>query len=77
MDQEFQRWVQSKRMMDWDWIKNNCNVIVKEGKTYVELTQEIYDRIYLKLGSSREAIGRRLYEYTGLDYDQIMGEEEE
>lgn len=62
-------------MMDWNWIKDNCNVIVKQGKTYIELTPEIYNRIHLKLGNSKEAIGRRLCEHVGLDYDTIYSEE--
>lgn len=36
-------------MMDWNWIKDNCNTIVRNGKTYIELTPEMYRRIHLKL----------------------------
>lgn len=61
-------------MMDWNWIKDNCNVIVRKGKTYIELTPEIYNRIHLKLGNSKEAITRRLCEYADLDYDTIYSE---
>lgn len=60
-------------MMDWNWIKDNCTPIVKNGKTFIELTPEIYKRIYMKLGRDKEAIGRRLCEHVGLDYDDIMG----
>lgn len=60
-------------MMDWNWIKDNCNTIVKNGKTYIELTPDIYKRIHKKLGRDKEAIGRRLCEYVGFDYDEIMG----
>ena len=58
-------------MMDWNWIKDNCNTIVKNGKTYIELTPEIYKRIYMKLGNSKEAISRRLCEHLGFDYDSL------
>ena len=61
-------------MMDWNWIKDNCNVIVKQGKTYIELTPEIYNRIHLKLGNSKGAIGRRLCEYANLNYDMLYSE---
>lgn len=62
-------------MMDWNWIKDNCKTIVRNSKTYIELTPEIYNRIYLKLGNSKEAIGRRLCEHVGLDYDMLYSEE--
>lgn len=61
-------------MMDWNWIKDNCKTIVRDGKTYIELTPEIYNRIHLKLGKDKEAVGRRLCEHVGLDYDVIMGD---
>ena len=64
-------------MMDWNWIKDNCKTIVRNGKTYIELTPEIYKRIYLKLGNSKEAIGRRLCEHFDLDYDALYSEETE
>ena len=57
--------------MDWNWVKDNCNTVVRDGKTYIELTPEIYGRIYMKLGNNKKAISRRLCEYLGFDYDSL------
>ena len=43
-------------MMDWNWIKDNCNVIVRKGKMYIELTPEIYHKIHLKLDKDDKGV---------------------